>query len=208
MKFLDLDLTKSGWIDPHEYDHPDLGKIWIGGTARKHIQRTPPARYIEMEAEKNAMFVIWCASQFPVVKIGDVAVKALTDRIYQVDVVVKNESKYPTYSDRSMQLKRATKDKLVANLSSNIKLIPAKKETSAESDEDRMRRAMMGGGRGSSLLPYPEPSLSSGELTELRLKGSDMQVIRYIVDMNGKEGWIEFILESERGGKDRKKITT
>ncbi|MDZ7739277.1 MAG: M14 family metallopeptidase [Bacteroidales bacterium] len=112
MKWIDLDLAGEGWIDPHKVDHPDLGEVWIGGSAKKHMQRTPPSRYIEMEAEKNARFVMYCVSQFPKVKINDVRVKAVTGNIYQVDVTVENESVYPTASDRSVQLKRSTPDVL------------------------------------------------------------------------------------------------
>jgi hypothetical protein len=67
-----------GWIAPHAIKHPDLGETWIGGTARKHVGRTPPARYIETEALRNANFVLYCASQFPRVEIAEIRVVPAT----------------------------------------------------------------------------------------------------------------------------------
>lgn len=199
MKWIDLDLAGDGWINPHKVNHPDLGDIWIGGSAKKHMQRTPPARYVEMEAEKNARFVMYCASQFPSVKIDDISVNAITGNIYRIDVTVENEKVYPTASDRSVQLERYTPDVLKLSGSGNITIV----ETSGkELDEGRRRSWYF---RGSD--PSPEIQLSSGEKTEFRLKGKEKKIIRYFVAMEGKKGTIEFNLISKNGGTDTKKAT-
>lgn len=196
MKWIDLDLTGEGWIDPHKVDHPDLGEVWIGGSAKKHMQRTPPSRYIEMEAEKNARFVMYCVSQFPKVKINDVRVKALTGNIYQVDVTVENESVYPTASDMSVKLKRSTPDILSFKASDNITLV----ETSGKDIDEGRRRYY----RRSD---EPQTQLSAGKKTEFRLKGSEERIIRYFIAMDGKKGEAEFILDSQTGGSDSKSIS-
>ncbi len=198
MKWIDLDLGGEGWIDPHKVDHPDLGKIWIGGSAKKHMQRTPPSRYIEMEAEKNARFVMYCVSQFPKVEIEDATVKPITDNIYQVDITVKNDRIYPTASDRSVQLDKYIKDVLEIKTSSNIKLI----ETSGKS----LRPERSGNSRFRGSAPTPEIQMAGGEKTEFRLKGEEKRVIRAIVAMDGKKGNLEFVLKSRNGGTDSKKI--
>lgn len=195
MEWVDLDLGGAGWINPYKYDHPDLGEIWMGGTPKKHMRRTPPSRYIEMEAEKNARFVLYCVSQFPKVKIDDIEIKALNDNIYQVDVIVENENVYPTASDRSIQLDRYTPDVLTYRGSSNITLVGT---SGGEVNDGYYYR------RSSSL---PATQFSEGENTEFRLKGKEKRIIRYIIAMDGREGSAEFELVSERGGTDTKKIS-
>ncbi|MFH2041312.1 MAG: M14 family zinc carboxypeptidase [Acidobacteriota bacterium] len=88
-------------------DQHDLGEIWIGGTPKKHLRRTPPSRYIEQEAFKNAQFVLYCASQFPRVEIADIAIDPVSDNLLWVEVTVTNDRTYPTSSDRAAKLKRA-----------------------------------------------------------------------------------------------------
>jgi len=201
MKWIDLDLAGDGWINPHRVSHPDLGEIWIGGSAKKHMQRTPPSRYIEMEAEKNARFVMYCASQFPKVKIDDIKIKAITASIYQVDVRVENESEYPTASDRSVQLKRYTPDVLTFEGSDNITIV----ETSGNVPGNEGR-----GRRFSSFrrpVQQTETQLSAGEKTEFRLKGKEKRVIRYFIAMEGKKGNATFTLSSKTGGSDSKSVS-
>jgi hypothetical protein len=79
LKWIDLELTGEGWITPHPIDHPDVGEVWVGGTAKKHLTRTPPARYMEEEALRNSQFVLYCASQFPRLKIDDIRTVPATD---------------------------------------------------------------------------------------------------------------------------------
>jgi hypothetical protein len=201
MKWIDLDLAGDGWINPHRVSHPDLGEIWIGGSAKKHMQRTPPSRYIEMEAEKNARFVMYCAGQFPSVKIDDIKVKAITSNIYQVDVRVENESEYPTASDRSVQLKRYTPDVLSIEASDNITLV----ETSGSDLDSDGRRRRFSYFRNQE--PQIETQLSAGEKTEFRLKGKEKRVIRYFLAMEGNKGNAAFTLSSKTGGKASKSIS-
>ena len=107
LEWIDMDLNSEGWIDPHAVNHPDLGEIWIGGTPKKHLRRTPPSRYIEQEAFKNSQFVLYCASQFPRVEIADITIDPVTDKLLWVEVTVTNDRTYPTSSNRAAKLKRA-----------------------------------------------------------------------------------------------------
>jgi hypothetical protein len=198
MKWIDLDLGGEGWINPYKTKHPDLGEVWLGGSAKKHMQRTPPSRFIEMEAEKNARFVMYCVSQFPEVSIDDATIKPITDNIFQIDVTVSNKGVYPTASDRSVQLDEYVKDMLEIKASGNITLI----ETSGENVGGSSSRNF----RFRGFTPGPVVQMAGGKTTEFRLKGEEKRIIRTIVTMDGKKGDLEFVLKSKNGGTDTKKI--
>lgn len=190
LKWIDTELTGEGWIVPHKVNHPDLGEIWIGGTRKKHTQRTPPARYIEMEALKNTQFVMYCASQFPKVEIDEVTVTPATHNLFWVEVAVKNERIYPTSSDRSMKLKRAVKDKLTFSSSKNISLVKIPGAATKINPKN-------------TSVQY---ETITGKVTEFRLKGK--QTLRFcaLVKIDGSSGWVEFHVKSQNGGSDSKKI--
>lgn len=190
LKWIDIELAGEGWIMPHKCIHPDLGGIWIGGSRKKHTQRTPPARYIEMAALKNAQFVMYCASQFPKVKIDEVTITPATHNLYWVEVAVKNDRVYPTASDRSIQLKRAVKDKITLKSSNNISLVKIPEGTTAV--DLRHHRAQS------------EAITDKG--TEFRLKGKQTLRFAALVKMDGSQGWVEVNVESQRGGKDKKRV--
>lgn len=195
MDWIDIEMTGEGWITPHEVDHPDLGRVWIGGSAKKHISRTPPARYIEQEALKNSQFVMYCASQFPKVEVEDIKFSDQGEGLFWVDVTVKNDRTYPTASDMSKKLERLEKDKLIFSSSDNIELIPM-------DDKLPIIDPLEGGGRyGSSGL-----NPGSGKEIKLWLNGNSSATYRYLVFKKGGKGWIEAEISSERGGTDRKRV--
>jgi hypothetical protein len=191
LKWIDIELTGEGWINPHKVHHPDYGEIWIGGTAKKHITRTPPARYMEEEALRNTHFVLYCVSQFPKVEIDDIKITPLTADLFWIDVRLKNERAYPTSSDRAVQLGRAVMDKLIFNCSPNISLIELPAALSALDLADR-----------TSLVP-----VAKGKEVEFRLKGHDSLTYRYLIRLTGESGWVEFNVISKNGGKDSRRLT-
>lgn len=190
LKWIDVELTGEGWIMPHKFDHPDLGEIWIGGTRKKHTQRTPPARYVEMETLKNAQFVMYCAGQFPKAEIDEVTLTPATDDLYWVEVAVKNDRVYPTTSDRAVRLKRAVKDKITFSSSKNISLVKIPEGTTTVDPLNY----------GAQCETITEKG------TEFRLKGK--QTLRFcaLVKMDGSQGWVEVNVKSQHGGTDKKRV--
>jgi len=191
MRWIDLDLTGEGWVKPHPVRHPDLGEIWVGGTAKKHITRTPPSRYMEDEASRQALFILYCASQFPKVEIAEVNIVPATADLAWVDVTVKNDRVYPTSSDRAVALRSAVMDKLTFGSSSNIGLIPVAAAPTSLDVYD----------------PSGRVDAAAGPVTEFRLLGKASMRFRYLVKISGGEGWVELSTTSKFGGKDRKRVT-
>lgn len=191
LKWIDLELTGEGWIAPHRFDHPDLGEVWIGGTAKKHLRRTPPARYMEEEALRNTQFVLYCASQFPRVKVADVRTIPETDELCWVGVTVKNDRAYPTSSDRAVVLKRDVKDVIKARSSGNITII--------DIPEARTLLDPLNSEAWSEVVPKKG--------AEFRLKGKDSRRFCVLAKLEGSEGWVEFTVTSKSGGTDTKRVT-
>lgn len=188
--WVDTELTGEGWINPHRVDHPDLGEVWIGGSPKKHLYRTPPSRYIEMEAHKNSDFILYCASQFPNVEITDVTVTPETGDLLWVDVEVTNDRVYPTSSDRENELGIAVPDEMSFRSSTNIRRIDIPE--------------------GSTLLDplndNTQAEAVSEEPHEFRLKGEETLTLRYLVRLTGTSGWVEFEVSSFHGGTDTRRL--
>jgi hypothetical protein len=204
--WLDLDLQGAGWIEPYKFNHPDFGEIWMGGSMRKHIGRTPPARYVEQEAEKHALFVLYCVNQFPVVKIDAINVEPVTENIYRVSVIVANDKVYPTASDMSVQLNRAVQDKLTMKTSDNITIVPAGGAAGgAGRGGGAAGMQAMAGQRGAAAAAGSSRTSASREMN-FRLRGQEKLTYTYLVTMTGNSGWIEYDLWSKNGGTDKKRV--
>jgi len=190
LKWIDIELSGEGWVEPHEYNHPDLGPIWIGGTRKKHAYRTPPARYIEMEALKNAQFVMYCASQFPKVEIGETKINPVTDDLCWIEVEVKNDRLYPTSSDRAEKLGKAQKDKLYVSTSNNISIMPILEDSPKISSINNQKEC----------IPI------QSDKVEFRIRGEESLKFCVLLKIDGLNGWIDFNVKSKHGGTDKKRI--
>ncbi|MDR1779170.1 MAG: hypothetical protein LBR50_00380 [Tannerella sp.] len=190
-KWVKLDLGGDAWVTPHKVKHPQFGDIWIGGTSKKHIGRTPPPRYMEDEAEKQCQYVMYCIEQLPKLSFGNYTVKKLGGDLYEVEVEVVNDKMFPTASDRSIQLKRYTPDKITAKLSSGSIITPVK---NGGADEQQ------------SAIPayyrtgYRKDATAAGETVEFRAKGNSTQTFRYTV-LSKDNATLNLSLASATGGK-------
>ena len=93
--FLKYVLLNDGVVKWHPYDHPQFGKIELGGT-KKTWGRTPPSFLLEEECHRNMAFTLYHADQMPRLKISEVAVDKLRDGLYRVWVSIENEHLIPT----------------------------------------------------------------------------------------------------------------
>lgn len=80
-----------GFIDWRAYEHPQIGKVEIGGVERKFTRRNPPpGKWLEYEIDKCMMFPIRHASLLPLIRLVDFNVEKVADRIYKVSAQVAN----------------------------------------------------------------------------------------------------------------------
>jgi murein tripeptide amidase MpaA len=80
-----------------EFDHPQLGKVEIGGWRTKFTWRNPPpGKFLEEECERAFKFALVHASLLPLLKIVDAQAEKLGDGIYRVRVKAMNTGFQPT----------------------------------------------------------------------------------------------------------------
>jgi len=78
--FDDTLLMSSGFVPWHPFDHPQFGKIEIGGW-KKDVGRVPPTFMIEEMIHRNAMFCLKHAREMPLVTIEDASDRARRARL-------------------------------------------------------------------------------------------------------------------------------
>jgi murein tripeptide amidase MpaA len=91
LKWNDEKLNGEGFQNWTEYDHPQLGKVEIGGWRTKYTWRNPPpGKYLEEEVEKTYRFALIHASLLPEVEITEAKATDMGDGVYRVQVNVAN----------------------------------------------------------------------------------------------------------------------
>lgn len=93
----DRELDGDAFIDWHEFDHPQLGLVEIGGWKKKFLWRNPPVKFMEAEIDKIMLFPINLAKLLPRLSIKKTSANKIGEGLYEVSITIENIGALPTY---------------------------------------------------------------------------------------------------------------
>ena len=97
LKWSDEALGGKGYINWYEYDHPQLGKVELGGWDRLYTWSNPTAELLEKEIEPFAQWFIWQGLTTPKLELFDLKVTPLEGDNYHIRMAVHNTGWLPSY---------------------------------------------------------------------------------------------------------------
>ncbi|HET6202402.1 MAG TPA: M14 family metallopeptidase [Planctomycetota bacterium] len=100
LKWNDLLMLGEEFVPWHEVDHPQFGRIEVGGF-KKMTGRVPPPWMIEEMCHRNAAFCLKHADSMPKVEIEAVETEPIGEGTFGVTAVVRNLGLIPTRSGRA-----------------------------------------------------------------------------------------------------------
>lgn len=102
---LETFLAELNWIaencpeeasDWKEFDHPQLGKVEIGGVNYKYTTQNPPKHFLLQEVEKATRFCLRYAKALPKLSVDSVTCTEVGKGVYQIEALVSNNGYLPT----------------------------------------------------------------------------------------------------------------
>lgn len=117
LKWSDEKLGGKGYADWKEFDHPQLGKVEIGGWDGQYAFRNPPPDFLESEVTPLADWAIWMAGTFPCLQQRDLQIEHLGE-VCRLRLAVQNVGYLPTCVSES-----AKKKKIVRGVVGEIELV-------------------------------------------------------------------------------------
>ena len=97
-------LFGDGILPWKEFNHPQYGKIEIGG-ARKNFTRADPGFLLESESHRNMSFVLYHAYHTPKLEITEISEKTMSGGLTEVTAVISNVRIMPTHSGQDLKYK-------------------------------------------------------------------------------------------------------
>ncbi|NLI00739.1 MAG: carboxypeptidase [Chthonomonadales bacterium] len=108
LKWNDEVLGGKGFVEWRSFDHPQLGRVEIGGWDSAYCWRNPPPERLESEVARFPRWLLWHALISPRIVIERFEATKLSDGVYRVRLVVDNEGWLPTYvSKKALERKAA-----------------------------------------------------------------------------------------------------
>lgn len=90
-----------GW---KEYNHPQFGKIEVGGV-KKNFGRADPGFLLESDAHRNMAFCIYHAYSMPKLVVEEISEKSLGGGLTAVTAVITNKRMMPTHASQDLKYK-------------------------------------------------------------------------------------------------------
>jgi murein tripeptide amidase MpaA len=109
LKWSDEILEGKGYVNWYEYEHPQLGKVELGGWNMIYAWRNPPPQFLEKEIAPFADWLVWHLLISPRLEILDMQVTPLGEHNHHVRLVVQNTGWLPTYVSKKWLEKKSTR---------------------------------------------------------------------------------------------------
>jgi len=117
LKWSDEALGGRGYVDWYPFEHPQLGRVELGGWDMLYAWRNPPPEFLEREVALFPDWLVWHLLISPKLEVYEATVEPLGDALYKVRLVVQNTGWLPTYIT-----KKALEKKLVRGVIAEIEL--------------------------------------------------------------------------------------
>jgi len=157
IKWNDEKLGGKGYVDWYPFDHPQLGRVELGGWNSMLTWGNPPPEALENEIKPFPQWLVWQALISPLLSVREASAVKLDAKTYRVQLVVENTGWLPTYVT-----KKGLERKVARGVICEIKLPTG---ATLKSGKPRQECAQLEGRAYKSALPE-----SSEESTHERLK--------------------------------------
>ena len=132
LRWNDTVLDGKGYVDWYEFDHPQLGKLELGGWDFLHMWANVPPEFLEREISRFPEWIVWHALIAPELGLRDVTVAPLGAETYNIRLVVENRGWLPTYVSKKALERKVSRGVLVEiKLPKGAKLLSGKEREEA-----------------------------------------------------------------------------
>jgi murein tripeptide amidase MpaA len=149
LKWNDEHLDGKGFVNWRPFEHPQLGKVEIGGWIERRTFGNPPEQFLLRTLEPNTTFVIAHALMGPRLGVRRASAEALGAGIYRVRCVVANSGYLPTYgSKRAQELQIVRPIEVTLDLPADAELVTGEQRSEVGQLEGRANKRGIFGGSG------------------------------------------------------------
>ena len=97
LQWSDAVLEGKGYVDWYPFDHPQLGRVELGGWNALYTVINPPPQFLEKEIAPFADWLVWHLLISPRLEVYQVSTRPLGQDTVRVRLVVQNTGWLPTY---------------------------------------------------------------------------------------------------------------
>jgi len=142
MQWNDEKLGGKGFIDWETFEHPQLGKVEIGGWNHKEVWQNAPVEYLPKLCEEQCQFAIYNALMSPRLAVSQTVVKYQGGDLYHLVVQLENQGFLPTNtSEKALEQKSVKPIEVILDLPDRVTLVTGKQKQEIDHLQGRSSEA-------------------------------------------------------------------
>ncbi len=107
LKWVDAHVGPDGYVDWQPFDHPQIGRVELGGWNTLYTWRNPPPTRMGAEAQRHLPFVLTLGDLLPHLALHTLKVQRAGENTWTIDLVVENTGYLPTYTSQQGQKRQS-----------------------------------------------------------------------------------------------------
>jgi murein tripeptide amidase MpaA len=116
LKWSDDNVGPDGYVAWYPFEHPQLGRVELGGWNTLYTWRNPPLAFMCQEAQRHLPYALTMASLLPHLTLHRLDVKKISEKNWAIDLVVENTGYLPTFTSQQARRRKAARP-VIAELS-------------------------------------------------------------------------------------------
>ncbi len=141
LKWVEEHGGEHAYVDWYPFEHPQLGKVELGGWNHMYTWRNPPLPYIGAEAERNTPFALAMGDMLPHLALHTLEVTPLGAGDYHLNLVVENSGFLPTYTSVQGKNRKAMRPvRIELELPESVQLVNGKRRLELDHLEGRSNK--------------------------------------------------------------------
>ena len=109
LQWNDETLKGQGYVDWYPFEHPQLGKVELGGWDFLHMWTNVPPEFLEKEIRPFPDWIVWHALISPKLGVRETSVTSLGKDSFRIRLVVQNEGWLSTYVTKRALERKVTR---------------------------------------------------------------------------------------------------
>jgi murein tripeptide amidase MpaA len=174
LRWSDRELEGTGYVTWYPFDHPQLGRVELGGWNKLGVFRNPPRKYLEREVQRFPRWLAWQALTTPKLEILKVEATRLGADTWKVRLAVQNTGYLPTYVTKRALERKITRGVVYEiEIGPDARLVGGKPRVEGAQLEGRASKPSL-----QAFLPNPELTGDRGqcEWTVRAAKGTKVRL--------------------------------
>ena len=141
LRWNDEQLDGKGYVDWYEFDHPQLGKVELGGWDVMYCWGNVPPQFLEAEIAPHSDWALWHLLISPRLEVKSLDVEPVGEGSYRVRLVLQNTGWLPTQvTDKAVERKAVRPLEVELTLPEGAELVAGERKTEAGQLAGRVHR--------------------------------------------------------------------